>query len=104
MKNSPLRFCILIGSILIASCTPQVTTTEIPSIHSSQSTASAKPFDTVIDFPVATSVALTIAGDTIYMIIGNDQGLSVSRSTDGGRTFTDPISATGNQTAHVLRV
>lgn len=67
-------------------------------------TDSAKPYSTVIDFPAATSMALTTAGDSVYMILGREHSLYVSRSTDGGKTFSEPVTATGDHEAHILRV
>ena len=114
MKYSRFRSGILLCFALITSCTSQapgisanptsLALTEITSNPSRQPTASAKPFDSRIVFPAATSVALTLAGDTLYMITGREHSLYVSRSTDGGKTFTEPASPTGHQTAHVLRV
>ena len=114
MKNSYFRSGILLCFALITSCTSQapgrsanptsLALTEITSNPSRQPTASAKPFDSLTDFPAATSVALTIAGDSIYMIAGREHSLYVSRSTDGGETFTEPVSPTADQSAHVLRV
>ena len=115
MKKSCFRSGILLCFTLITSCTSQATgisanptsralTAESPSNTSSQPTASAKLFDSITDFPAATSVALTLAGDTLYVITGHEHSLNVSRSTDGGKTFTEPVSSTGHQTAHVLRV
>ena len=111
MKNSPLRLGILLCFALITSCASQASATPVnPTEHasteipSSQPSTSAKPFETVQDFPAATSVALTTAGNIVYMITGQKHSLHVSRLIDGGQTFTEPVSPTGNQSAHVLRV
>jgi hypothetical protein len=111
MKNSPLRLGILLCFVLITACTSQASATPVnptqpaaTEIPSSQPSTSAKPLETVEDFPAATSVALTTAGDIVYMITGREHSLYVLRSMDGGQTFTEPVSPTGNQSAHVLRV
>ena len=57
-----------------------------------------------MDFPAATSMALVTAGDSVYMVLGREHSLYVLRSTDGGKTFSEPVLATGDHEAHILRV
>jgi hypothetical protein len=118
MKYSYVRSGILSCFAFITACTaeptatqvhlvptePASTTTEVSSIPSTQPVAVDKPFSTITDFPAATSVALTLAGDTLYIVTGQEHSLYVSRSTDGGETFTEPVLATEDASAHVLRV
>ena len=107
MNRLSLRLGILFCLALSASCTPTATgSNEIPATQapSAHPTVLSKPFDTTANFPDITSISLTSAGDSVYMIVGREQSLYVSHSSDGARTFTEPVTATGNQTAHVLRV
>ena len=111
MKFSSHRFVFLISLVLITSCTPKARPTSAGPAGlaetvtpSSQRAVLVKPYDAIIDFPAATSMALTTAGDSVYMILGREHSLYVSRSTDGGETFSDPVSATGGHEVHILRV
>ncbi|HVF25951.1 MAG TPA: sialidase family protein [Anaerolineales bacterium] len=111
MKFSSLWFILLLGSAWLASCTAKETASSAVPIRpaetitpSSLPTVLAKPYDTVMDFPAATSMALTTAGDSVYMILGREHSLHVSRSTDGGKTFSEPVLATADHEAHILRV
>src|SRR5687767_11572172 len=111
MKFSSFWFVVLLSLALLTSCTAKASPTLAGPVGlaetvtpSSQLAASAKPYDTVIDFPTATSMALTTTGDSIYLILGREHSLYVSRSTDGGETFSDPVSATGEHEVHILRV
>src|SRR5688572_7634652 len=111
MKFSSHRFVFLISLVLITSCTTKARPTSAGPAGlaetvtpSSQRAVLVKPYDAIIDFPAATSMALTTAGDSVYMILGREHSLYVSRSTDGGETFSDPVSATGEHEVHILRV
>ena len=111
MKFSSLWFVILLSPVLLSGCTVQANPTSAGSAWSAETitpssslTVSAKPFNAILDFPAATSMALTTAGDSVYMILGREHSLYVSRSTDGGNTFSEPVSATGDHEVHILRV
>ncbi|HZJ22463.1 MAG TPA: sialidase family protein [Anaerolineales bacterium] len=111
MKFSSHWFVFLISLVLITSCTTKARPTSAGPAGlaetvtpSSQRAVLVKPYDAIIDFPAATSMALTTAGDSVYMILGREHSLYVSRSTDGGETFSDPVSATGEHEVHILRV
>ena len=103
MKFLSLWFVVLLSSAVLACCTAKAGPVETIT-PSSPLTVSAKPFKTTIDLPAATSMALTTAGDSVYMMVGREHSLFVSLSTDGGKTFSTPVSATGDHVAHVLRV
>src|SRR5688572_12833064 len=111
MKFSSLWFVVLLSTVLLTCCTAKANPTSAgpvgpaePITPSSPLTVSAKPFNTIVDFPAATSMALTTAGDSVYMILGREHSLYVSRSTDGGKTFSEPVSATEAHEVHILRV
>ena len=115
MKYSHLRSGILFCFTLITACTAQAAATQVHVIPtdsastaieapSVQPAATDEPFRTTTNFPPATSVALTNAGNTIYMVIGREHSLYVARLTDQESTFTEPVLATEDQSVHVLRV
>src|SRR5215207_4021368 len=107
MKFSSLWFFLLLGSALLVSCTAKAGPTSAGPIgvaETSTPTVLVKLFNTIVDFPAATSMALTTAGDSVYMILGREHSLYVSRSTDGGKTFIEPVSATADHEVHILRV
>ena len=111
MKFSSLCFFLLLGPTLLISCTAKASPTSAGPVGSAETitpsgplTVSAKPFNTTMDFPAATSMALVTAGDSVYMVLGREHSLYVLRSTDGGKTFSEPVLATGDHEAHILRV
>ena len=107
MKFSSLWFFLLLGPVLLVSCTAEDRPTSAGPAGAAETSTPivlAKPFNTIVDFPAATSMALTTAGDSFYMVLGREHSLYVSRSTDGGKTFSEPVSATGDREVHILRV
>src|SRR5688572_29370696 len=111
MKFSSLWFVVLLSPMLLTCCTAKARPTSAGSAGPVETitpfgplTVSAKPFNTIVDFPVATSMALTTSGDSVYMILGREHSLYLSRSTDGGKRFNEPVSATGDHEVHILRV
>jgi len=113
MRHLKIDFSILLCLALLTACTPgtpatlpaptQVDESAVPATRQPLSPTNL-PDTSSTDFPAATSIALTAVGDTVYMIVGHGHSLYVLRSTDGGQTFSEPVSATGDHTAHVLRV
>lgn len=111
MKFLSYRFVFLISIVLLTSCTAKAMPTSVGPVGSvetiaisSPPTVLSKPYDTVMDFPAATSMALTTAGDSIYMILGREHSLYILRSIDGGKTFSEPVLATADHEVHILRV
>ncbi|HET9908118.1 MAG TPA: sialidase family protein [Anaerolineales bacterium] len=115
MKNTNVRFGILLCFVLITACSAGVSSTEVD-VPQTESVSTAtekpavqppavdKPFDSTTDFAPANSFALTSTGDTIYMILGREHSLYVSRLSEQESTFTEPVLVTGEQSVHVLRV
>ena len=56
------------------------------------------------EFPDAQSVSVAAGGGSAYIVYGHEKSLFVSRSSDGGQTFTEPVQATHNIDAFVLPV
>jgi hypothetical protein len=88
-------------------CSPALTTgttpTDIPNVISSPAQLTVR-FET---FDLPNAISVSIAGNAngdLYLIHGIDQSLYVSRSTDAGKTFSEPVLATADSQAHVLSV
>lgn len=65
----------------------------------------AIPGFTVAVFPGARSVAVAATdAERILVAYGQDEALYVARSEDGGRTFGDAVSATGDRPVHVMPI
>lgn len=108
MKSRKSILMITLCVIFVVGCspasTPQMSAPTEPLDVTPTQAPSPIHFET-FDLPNARSVS--IAGNTngdIYVTYGIDHSLYVSRSTDAGRTFSDPVLATGNSQAHVLSV
>ncbi|HCB00855.1 MAG TPA: hypothetical protein DEP19_00590 [Anaerolineae bacterium] len=58
-----------------------------------------------VDFPQVQSVSLaSTPNGKIYIALGAHHTISIASSTDGGKTFSEPILASSNVNAHVLPV
>ena len=110
MKTHRFALSVVLCALLAYGCagsstqtresqpTASITTTSIPA------EPTAVDFE-IIEFPKAQSHWLTTGSDgTFYLIYGQHESLFVARSTDGGRTFREPILATGNASVHVLPI
>lgn len=98
---------ISICAIFVFGCTsappPKDAPVNPPAVNPAQ-TQSTVQFKT-FDLPNAKSVSLAgNASGTLYLVHGVDQSLYVSRSTDAGKTFSEPVLATADSQAHVLSV
>ena len=116
-----INYGLGIGLVCLASCAP-ATPLAAPTPNTIAETAQPSPIGrtavpatptpppttvldpaNVVDFPDAQSISV-VRGieDTLYVVVGQDHSLFVSRSTDGGRAFNDAVLATGDHSAHVL--
>lgn len=81
-------FILLLISLLLASCATESTS---PSF--------------LLDFPHAQSVSLaSTSSGKIYIALGANHSILIASSIDGGKTFSEPVLASSNSTAHVLPV
>lgn len=78
----------LMISLLLASCATQTISQTVQ-----------------VDFPQVQSVSLaSTPNGKIYIALGSNHSISIASSTDGGKTFSEPILASSNINAHVLPV
>jgi hypothetical protein len=97
MKYTTLLFCILACLAFLTSCTAEAASRPVSSVVTRdidtaliRPTVSVDPLTTA-DFTDVTSVAPTSAADTVYMILGREHSLFVSRSPHSGKTFSIPL-------------
>jgi hypothetical protein len=68
-------------------------------------TATPLPDAAITDFPGAKAAAATVAADgKIFVVLGQAKRIMVSRSTDGGFTFTEPVQANSDVPAYAMRI
>jgi hypothetical protein len=106
-KMKTLRFPlpVILSIILFLGCTPAPVQKE-QSVATEASATEVHPviFD-ISDIPGARSHSLVTGPDgTLYVIYGEQQSLFVARSRDGGATFSEPVSPTGDVPVHVLPI
>jgi hypothetical protein len=86
-----------------ATVVPTDATLDEPAIAST-ATQSAPAFE-LVDIPAARSLSITVGSDgMLYLAHGRDRSLFVSRSTDGGRTFSEAVHASRETPVHVLPI
>lgn len=87
-RRTQIIVLLLMISLLLASCT---------------SKPASQTF--TLDFPQAPSVSLaSTPNGKIYIALGSHHSILIASSTDGGKTFSEPILASSNVNAHVLPV
>lgn len=121
MRAYPVSLSLLLVVSLFSACAPATTQgvspTEFdPSTVDPIDPQTAEPAAASIptqpapafelsDVPGADSVSLTIGPDgMLYLAHGRDRSLFVSRSMDGGRTFSEAVNASGEIFVHVLPI
>lgn len=104
MQTVQFRVLAAFVVTMVAACTLSPTPTTI-SVNTPAVTESAVLELEIKPLPNARSLSLATASDgTLYLIHGEEHSLFVSRSTDGGGTFGEPVLATGDVPVHVLPI
>lgn len=110
MKTLYSQFITLCAFFILMGCAPfstqisEMIPTEGTTISSPENQAPAVEFN-VTDFPKARSLSLaTSSAGNLYLIYGQDESLFVSRSTDGGQSFSEAVLATADIPVHVLPI
>ncbi|MCQ3938228.1 MAG: hypothetical protein DPW18_14445 [Chloroflexi bacterium] len=95
------HFAVLTASLFLNACAPAAPpSTDPPPASPPQITEVATS-----DFPSAISFSLTATpGGKVYAALGGHEGILVASSTDGGRSFSEPVNASGDAPVHVLPV
>jgi BNR repeat-like domain len=89
---------------------PAISTSAAPSptaavLPTAADTAMPLPDAAFTDFPGAQAAAATVAADgKIFVVLGQANRIMVSRSTDGGFTFTEPVRANAGVPAFAMRI
>lgn len=107
MSSGKIKLMITFCTLFAVGCGPATPFMSAP-IEPPDSVSTQLPlpiqFETY-EFPNARSVSMAgNANGDLYLAYGIDHSLYVSRSTDAGRTFSEPVLATGASQAHVLPV
>jgi hypothetical protein len=102
--------------LILSACAPapaqgvsptEVDSTDAPTAGPATASTSTQPalsFES-LDIPEARSLSMTVGPDgLLYLVHGRDRSLFVSRSTDGGRTFSEAVNASGDTPVHVLPI
>lgn len=103
-SNIPiLLLCLFI--ILSVGCTPEpAEANEVVPTNPPATESSSIKFE-MTDIPLARSFSMAVnSSGNFYVAYGQDHSLFVSRSADGGRTFSKAVLATGNISVHVLPI
>jgi hypothetical protein len=116
MRLHPFLLSLILIIPLLSGCTPALTQgvgpqdvnpTDAPTAEpatASTSTPPAPAFE-LVDIPKAQSLFMTVGPDgLLYLMHGRDHSLFVSSSTDGGRTFSEAVKASGETPVHVLSI
>ena len=103
-----MRICLsqlLAVFIMAVACSPaSVQPTESVPTRAAPTEPPAVEFE-LLNFPGARSQSLATGPDgSLYLIYGHEQSLFVSRSTDSGLNFGEPVLATGDVPVHVLPI
>ena len=108
MKTSIFTLLVIMGILIGCACAPSPTQTIERATPDAAAPVLPAPADInfkVTDFPKAQSHWLTVGPDgSLYLIFGEHGSLFVTRSTDGGQTFREPVLATGDLPVHVLPI
>ncbi|MBL8062979.1 MAG: hypothetical protein JNK32_08180 [Anaerolineales bacterium] len=99
MSNQTFSIRILTASLLVIlllyGCAPAETPASTP--HAIKAIIS--------DFPSARSFSLTTTpSGKVYLALGRHDGILIASSTDGGKTFSGPVNASGDAPVHILPV
>jgi hypothetical protein len=105
MKIMQIKLLVALYILLMSACTTSPTQTiEIETMVPATAKSPSISLD-IIDFPKAQSQSLASGSDgTLYVIFGQNNSLFVSRSMDAGKTFGEPVLATGELPVHVLPI
>ncbi|MDQ2690821.1 MAG: glycoside hydrolase [Chloroflexota bacterium] len=104
MQTVLFRLPIIFSILTTLGCAVSLTSTPVSMATETATEASVLAIE-IEDLPDVQSLSLTVAADrTLYMIQGREHSLFISRSTDGGRTFGEPVLGTGHVPVHVLPI
>lgn len=101
LHRKGIGLVLLVATAMLASCSLGIAAeTEMPATPMGQTSESS-----VVDFPGVRSVLLTATSNgKVYAALGSDQSILIASSSDGGKTFSEPVLASADIVVHVLAV